>query len=200
MEPEWRPWKWTHTNIVNYFDKGAKGIQCRKGRFFQQMIEQLDIHIQKKKKERETRHRPYTPLTKINLKWSKDWSIKHKTIKPLEDKIGEDGPPWWYSGHGFGWTPGGGDGQGGLAHCGSWGRKESDTTEPLSWTEQWIRTGLPTQGSWPGKDSICHGTTKAVHCSYWALLLQLLKPTHLQPVLHNKRSQCHEIPTHCSEE
>ena len=31
--------------------------------------------------------------------------------------------------HGFGWTPGVGDGQGGLAYCDSWGRKESDTTE-----------------------------------------------------------------------
>ena len=27
------------------------------------------------------------------------------------------------------------DGQGGLACCGSWGHKESDTTEPLHWTE-----------------------------------------------------------------
>ena len=33
------------------------------------------------------------------------------------------------------WTPGDGDGQGGLAFCGSWGRKESDTTERLNWTE-----------------------------------------------------------------
>ena len=33
------------------------------------------------------------------------------------------------NGHGFGWTPGVGDGQGGLACCGSWGHKESDTTE-----------------------------------------------------------------------
>ena len=32
-------------------------------------------------------------------------------------------------GHGFGWTLGVGDGQGGLACCSSWGRKESDTTE-----------------------------------------------------------------------
>ena len=31
------------------------------------------------------------------------------------------------------WTPGDGDGQGGLACCDSWGRKESDTTEPLNW-------------------------------------------------------------------
>ena len=35
-------------------------------------------------------------------------------------------------GYGFGWTPGVGDGQGGLACCGSWGRKESDTTERLN--------------------------------------------------------------------
>ena len=40
----------------------------------------------------------------------------------------------WHNGHGFGWTPGVGDGQGGLVCCGSWGRKESDTTE-LNWTE-----------------------------------------------------------------
>ena len=41
----------------------------------------------------------------------------------------------WLSGHGFGWTPGVGDGQGGLACCGSWGLKESDMTEWLNWTE-----------------------------------------------------------------
>ena len=32
------------------------------------------------------------------------------------------------------WAPGVGDGQGGLAYCDSWGRKESDTTEQLNWT------------------------------------------------------------------
>ena len=31
------------------------------------------------------------------------------------------------------WTPGVGDGQGGLACCDSWGRKGSDTTERLNW-------------------------------------------------------------------
>ena len=35
----------------------------------------------------------------------------------------------------FEWTPGVGDGQGGLACCNSWGRKELDTTEQLNWTE-----------------------------------------------------------------
>ena len=37
--------------------------------------------------------------------------------------------------HEFGWTPEVGYGQGGLECCSSWGRKESDTTEWLNWTE-----------------------------------------------------------------
>ena len=41
----------------------------------------------------------------------------------------------WLDGHEFGWTPGVGDGQGGLACYNSWGHKESDTTEQLNWTE-----------------------------------------------------------------
>ena len=36
------------------------------------------------------------------------------------------------NGHGFGWTLGVGDGQGGLACCGSCDHKESDTTERLN--------------------------------------------------------------------
>ena len=36
------------------------------------------------------------------------------------------------NGHGFGWTPGFCDGQGGLVCCGSRGCKESDTTERLN--------------------------------------------------------------------
>ena len=37
-------------------------------------------------------------------------------------------------GHGFGWTPGAGDGQGGLLYCGPWGHKESDMSERLEGT------------------------------------------------------------------
>ena len=35
-------------------------------------------------------------------------------------------------GHGSGWTLAVGDGQGGLACCGSWGHRESDMTERLN--------------------------------------------------------------------
>ena len=37
------------------------------------------------------------------------------------------------------WTPRVGDGQGGLACCDSWGRKESDTTERLIWSDLNLR-------------------------------------------------------------
>ena len=46
----------------------------------------------------------------------------------------EDEMVGWHhqlDGHAFGWTLGVGDGQGGLACCSSWGRKEVDTTERL---------------------------------------------------------------------
>ena len=41
----------------------------------------------------------------------------------------------WLDGREFEWTLGVGDGQGGLACYNSWGRKESDTSEWLNWTE-----------------------------------------------------------------
>ena len=50
----------------------------------------------------------------------------------------EDEMAGWHhrlDGRGFGWTPGVGDGQGGLVCCCSWGCKESDTTERLNWID-----------------------------------------------------------------
>ena len=44
----------------------------------------------------------------------------------------------WLDGRESQWTPGVGDGQGGLACCNSWGRKESDTTERLIWSDLWM--------------------------------------------------------------
>ena len=47
----------------------------------------------------------------------------------------EDEMVGWHhrlNGHEFEWILGVGDGQGGLACCGAWGRKELDTTELLN--------------------------------------------------------------------
>ena len=47
----------------------------------------------------------------------------------------EDEMVGWHrqlNGRGFGWTPVVVDGQGGLACCGSWDRKESDMTKQLN--------------------------------------------------------------------
>ena len=52
-----------------------------------------------------------------------------------EKRTTEDEMVGWHyrlDGHGFEWTLGVGDGQGGLACCDSWGCKESDTTEQLN--------------------------------------------------------------------
>ena len=78
----------------------------------------------------------WPPDTKSWLIWKdpgdgKDWGQEEKGTT-------EDEMVGWHhrlNGHGFGWTPGVGDGQGSLACCSSWGRKESDTTEQLNWTE-----------------------------------------------------------------
>jgi len=61
----------------------------------------------------------------------RDWGQEEKGT--IEDEMAG----WHHrlDGHEFEWTLGVGDGQGGLACCDSWGRKESDTTERLNWTE-----------------------------------------------------------------
>ena len=61
----------------------------------------------------------------------RDWGQEEKGMT-------EDEMAGWHhrlDGHEFGWTPGVGDEQGGLACCNSCGHKESDTTEGLNWTE-----------------------------------------------------------------
>ena len=61
----------------------------------------------------------------------KDWGQEEKETTQYE-MVG-----WhhWLDGCESEWTPGVGDGQGGLECCDSWGRKESNTTERLNWTE-----------------------------------------------------------------
>ena len=78
----------------------------------------------------------WPPHVKSWLIWKdpdagRDWGQEEKGTT-------EDEMVWWLhrlDGHRFGWILGVGDGQGTVACCGSWGRKESDTTERLNWTE-----------------------------------------------------------------
>ena len=61
----------------------------------------------------------------------RDWGQEEKGT--TEDEMA--GWHHWLDGRESGWTPGAGDGQGGLACCDSSRRKESDMTERLNWTE-----------------------------------------------------------------
>ena len=61
----------------------------------------------------------------------RDWGQEKKGM--TEDEMA--GWHHWLDGRESEWTPGDGDGQGGLVYCVSWGRKELDMTERLNWTE-----------------------------------------------------------------
>ena len=61
----------------------------------------------------------------------RDWGQEEKGT--TEDEMA--GWHHWLDGCESEWTLGVGDGQRGLACCDLWGRKESDTTERLNWTE-----------------------------------------------------------------
>ena len=61
----------------------------------------------------------------------RDWGQEEKGM--TEDEMA--GWRHQLDGYEFEWTPGVGNGQGGLACYNSWGHKESDSTEHLNWTE-----------------------------------------------------------------
>ena len=70
------------------------------------------------------------------LIWRVDSFEKTLMLGKEEKRTTEDKMVGWHhqhNGHGFGWTLGVGNGQGGLVCCSSWGRKELDTTELLNW-------------------------------------------------------------------
>ena len=100
----------------------------------------------------------WPPNAKSWLIWKdpaagKDWGQEEKGTT-------EDEMVGWHhrhNGHGFGWTPGVGDGQGGLACCGSWGcRVGHDWATELNWTARSPQfTGCIIQRDWGDQCNCC---------------------------------------------
>ena len=104
----------------------------------------------------------------------KDWGQEETGM--TEDKM--VGWHHWLNGHGFGWTPGVGDGQGGLACCGSWGHKESDTSEWLNWAElKPLQMGTVTVCCW-------QACRPQINWTWWwrCWLLLISPPTHCKNI------------------
>ena len=82
--------------------------------------------------------------------------------------------------------------------------KSKNPKSGTSLVVQRLRICLPIQGTrvWSlvQEDPTCRRATKPMCHKYWACMLQLLKPVHLEPMLRNKRSHHNEKPTHCNEE
>ena len=94
----------------------------------------------------------------------RDWGQEEKGT--TEDEM--SGWHHWLDGRESEWTPGVGDGQGGLVCCNSQGHKESDMTEQLNWTElkahmrlhntQWMEASvMPLITTWKGEAAECLG-------------------------------------------
>ena len=92
----------------------------------------------------------------------------------------------------FGWTPGVGDGQGGLACCDSQGRKELDMTERLNWAESF--SDIKTKGkNYPKGESSNDANVREVKSQLMVSkqVKEMFKSRHLP--FRNNSGQC-QIP------
>ena len=133
-EESWAPKNWCFWTVV--LEKTLESpLDCKEIQLVHPKADQSWVIIDGTDVEAET---PilWPPDAKTWLIWEdpeagKYWGQEEKGMT-------EDEMVRWHhrvSGHGFGWTLGVGDGQGGLACCSSWGCKELDTTERVNWTE-----------------------------------------------------------------
>ena len=97
------------------------------------------------------------------------------------------------NGHDFEQAPGVGDGQRSLACCSPWGRKESDMTERLNWTELKLFCLLPCQyfpTPYTGLNDHVHIFTVTTHCWLNSLFISLQIPEVWSSVLfHFKKKK-----------
>ena len=112
----------------------------------------------------------------------RDWGQEEKGTT-------EDEMAGWHhqlNGHESVWTPGVGDGQGGLACCNLWGCKESDTTERLNWTELkpiWSSSFASGIYSKKLKANACINTCTQVFVAVLFLIAKVWKPPRCPSLL-----------------
>ena len=142
-EESWAPKNWSFWTVV--LEKTLESpLDCKEIHPVHPKGDQSGIYIGRADVEAKT---PvlWPPDMKSWLIWKypapgKDWRQEEKG---MTDEMA--GWHHWLSVRESGWTPGVGDGQGGLAFCDSWGCKELNTTEWLNWTElNWLLHKYPT--------------------------------------------------------
>ena len=131
----WAPKNWCFWTVVLEKTLGSP-LDCKEIQPVHHKGDQSWVFIGRTDVEAET---PILwPYAKSWLIWKdpnagKDWGQEEKGT--TEDEM--VGWHQWLDGHGFGWTPGAGNGQGGLACCSSCGGKE--LTRLSDWTElNWL--------------------------------------------------------------
>ena len=133
-EEGWAPKNWCFWTVV--LEKTLEShLDCKEIQAFHPKGDQSWVFIGRTDAEAET---PilWPPHAKSWLIWKdpdagKDWGQEEKGTT-------EDEMVGWhhrFNGHEFGWTPGDGNGQGGLACYSSWVCKQLYKTEQLNWTE-----------------------------------------------------------------
>ena len=130
-EESWAPKNWCFWTVV--LEKTLESpLDCKEIQPVRPKGDQSWVFIGKTDAEAET---PilWLPHGKSWLIWKdpdadRDWGQEEKGM------TGDEMAGWlhWLDAPEFGWTPGVGDGQGGLSCCNSWGLEESDMTEWLN--------------------------------------------------------------------
>ena len=138
-EEGWAPKNWCFWTVV--LETVESPLDCKEIKSVHPKGKQSWIFIERTDAEAKT---PilWPPDVKSWLIWNdpdarKDWRQEEKGTT-------EDEMVGWHhqlNRHEFEQAPGAGDGQGYLACCSPWGRKESDTTEQLNWTVEVLLFG-----------------------------------------------------------
>ena len=118
----------------------------------------------------------------------KDWRWEKKEMT-------EDEMVGWHhrlNGHECEQAPGDGEGRGGLACCRPWGRKESDTTERLNWTElNWTLYRELTVEPWGCRPVIAQGwSTEQPLTSDLLAIENIIFTKYFTKLLLNSRFKC----------